>query len=338
MGDVTGRRWAFNGTLFLVGIFLICAGASNNIYTYGAMFSMVGFASGGNVPVASVVYLEFVPASGYYLLTMLSAWWAVGAVIDALVAWAFIGNFSCDLSLSDVCARADNMGWRYTLFTLGALVIFLASVRFFLFRFPESPYYLMAGGREAEAVEVIQYIAQKSKRPCTLTVEMLQEVNDRFGRDSQLTPIRPPFKELFLAQFKTLSLKKLKPLFGKPKLALQTGLIVWIWAAIGIAYPLYSSFLPVYLAAKFQSISFDYSTSATYRQYCYIAACTVPGPILAAFAIETRMGRRYTMAVGTLASGMFLYLSTLASTNIAVVAWNCTATLVINFMFAIQVR
>lgn len=84
MGDIIGRRWAFNGTLFLVGIFLIAAGGSNNIYTYGGLFSMVGFASGGNVPVASVVYLEFVPASGYYLLTMLSAWWAVGAVIDAV--------------------------------------------------------------------------------------------------------------------------------------------------------------------------------------------------------------------------------------------------------------
>lgn len=229
------------------------------------------------------------------------------------------------------------MGWRYTLFTLGALVIFLASIRFFFFRFPESPYYLMAGGREAEAVEVIQYIAKKSKRECNLTVEMFQEINDRYGYDTEMTAVRPAFKELFLRQFKALSPKKLKPLFGKPKLALQTGIIVWIWAAVGIAYPLYSSFLPVYLAAKFKSISYDYSTSATYRQYCYIAACTVPGPILAGFAVESRLGRRYTMAIGTLASGMFLYLSTLASTNNAVVAWNCTATLVINFMFAIQV-
>jgi MFS family permease len=84
MADIIGRRLAFNCTLFMVGIFLIAAGGSNNIYTYGAMIALVGFGSGGNVPVAATVYLEFVPSSGFYLLTILSAWWAVGAVIDAV--------------------------------------------------------------------------------------------------------------------------------------------------------------------------------------------------------------------------------------------------------------
>lgn len=84
MADIIGRRWAFNSTLFLVGAGLLCAGASNNIYTYGGLFGVVGFASGGNVPVASTVFLEFVPKAGYYLLTILSAWWAVGAIVDAV--------------------------------------------------------------------------------------------------------------------------------------------------------------------------------------------------------------------------------------------------------------
>jgi MFS family permease len=84
MADIIGRRLAFNCTLFMVGIFLIAAGGSNNIYTYGAMIALVSFSSRGNVPVAATLYLEFVPSSGFYLLTILSAWWAVGAVIDAV--------------------------------------------------------------------------------------------------------------------------------------------------------------------------------------------------------------------------------------------------------------
>lgn len=52
----------------------------------------------------------------------------------------------------------------------------------------------------------------------------------------------------------------------------------------------------------------------------YIAACTVPGPILARWAVETRFGRRYNMAIGTALSGDFLYVSALVSTNQAVVA------------------
>ena len=43
------------------------------------------------------------------------------------------------------------------------------------------------------------------------------------------------------------------------------------------------------------------------------------------------------MALGTIVSGVLLYLSTIAATNGAVVGFNCAATAVINFMFAIQV-
>lgn len=102
MADIIGRRWAFNATLFLVGIFMICAGASNNIYTYGGMFGVIGFASGGNVPVSSVVYLEFVPASGHYLLTILSAWWAVGAVVDAVSPQSMAPIIDLDLLINHI--------------------------------------------------------------------------------------------------------------------------------------------------------------------------------------------------------------------------------------------
>jgi hypothetical protein len=83
MADIIGRRLALNCTLFILGVFQIAARGSNNIYTYGAMMALVVFGSGGNVPVAAIVYLEFVRSSGFYLLKILSAWWAAGAVIDA---------------------------------------------------------------------------------------------------------------------------------------------------------------------------------------------------------------------------------------------------------------
>jgi MFS family permease len=48
------------------------------------MFGMTGFASGGNVPVTATMFLELVPTTGYFLLTILSAWWSVGAVLSAV--------------------------------------------------------------------------------------------------------------------------------------------------------------------------------------------------------------------------------------------------------------
>lgn len=237
-----------------------------------------------------------------------------------------------------VCLKEDNAGWRYTLYTLGATVLVLAAARFFIFNFPESPYYLLSQGRDAEAVAVVQDIAKRSKRPCHLTIERMAEVDHRHGRDESTSVVQRSFKQVFMLQFKALHWRNLRPLFGTPKLALQTGIIVWIWAAIGVAYPLYSYFLPVYLQAQFTAIDPSYTLASTYQQYCYIAACTVPGPILAGFLVETRLGRRYTMAIGAIVSGIFLCVSVVAArTNEALVAWNCIATLAMNFMFAIQV-
>lgn len=229
-----------------------------------------------------------------------------------------MSKYSCDLTITDVCLKADNMGWRYTLFTVGAIVLLFASLRAFVFPLPESPYFLLARGKDQEALAVLQYIAKQSGKPCNITLEHLTSINEKYGKSESPNP-SGTLKQIFLAQFKELSFARLKPLFGKPKLALQTSLVVWIWAAVGVAYPLYSAFLPLYLAAKFEAISYDYSTAATYKSYCYIAACTIPGPILAGWAVETRLGRRYSMAIGTVLSGVFLFVSTLASTNQAVV-------------------
>jgi hypothetical protein len=228
------------------------------------------------------------------------------------------------------------MGWRYTLYTLGSIVILLGIIRVFVFHMPESPYYLLARGRDADAIGVVEYIAKKSNKPCTVTLEMLQQVNRDYGHDPENQPLHSK-TELFLRPFRQLSFKNLRPLFGSPKMALQTSLITWLWAALGLAYPLYSVFLPLYLSAKNATLDSQDSIQATYSEYCYIAACTVPGPVIAGYVIETRLGRRYALAISALVSGVFLYVSTLAETNQAVTGLNCTVTIVINFVFAIEV-
>ncbi|KAF8860254.1 hypothetical protein BDZ45DRAFT_688671 [Acephala macrosclerotiorum] len=54
-----------SGVDFVVGVEVASAG-------YGALFAMVGFASGDNVPIAATIYLEFMPSAEYNLLTILS--------------------------------------------------------------------------------------------------------------------------------------------------------------------------------------------------------------------------------------------------------------------------
>ena len=43
------------------------------------------------------------------------------------------------------------MGWRYLLFALGGMTLFLWAVRFFVFPLEESPRFLVGRGRDEEA-------------------------------------------------------------------------------------------------------------------------------------------------------------------------------------------
>lgn len=74
---------------------------------------------GGNLPVDSAIFLEFLPGTHQYLLTVLSIWWAFGQLLGSLVAWPIISNYSCQTTAT-TCARKDNMvGWIHIFFYAG---------------------------------------------------------------------------------------------------------------------------------------------------------------------------------------------------------------------------
>lgn len=66
------------------------------------------------------------------------------------------------------------MGWRYLLFTIGSITLFVFFLRFFVFTFRETPKYLIYRGQDAKAVEVLQHMAEVNKRECRLTVKVLE--------------------------------------------------------------------------------------------------------------------------------------------------------------------
>jgi hypothetical protein len=55
--DVWGRRWSFNITLFLTGVFGLASGGSGDFITLASLFAVCGFGVGGNLPVDSAVFL-----------------------------------------------------------------------------------------------------------------------------------------------------------------------------------------------------------------------------------------------------------------------------------------
>ncbi|KAK2467275.1 hypothetical protein APHAL10511_000824 [Amanita phalloides] len=335
LADLIGRRLSFNITLFLAGIFGIAAGGAPNFVAYASLVACLGFGTGGNLPVDGAVYLENIPQSHQWTLTLLSAWWAVGQVVASLVSWAFIANYSCASSLpAGQCPRAQNMGWRYSFFTLGALTFVMFILRFVLFDLQESAKYLIAKGRDKEAYEVLQHIAKYNRKTIRLTLEDFRAIGHS---DVQ----RPTYWQLIKGSFAHLSMSQVSPLFKGRKLAINTSLIILIWGCLGLAYPLFNGFLTLYLETRVPAG--DSSVHTTYRNYTIISVLGVPGSLIACAIVDyTRRtgkfsvgGRKFAMATATALSGIFLFLFTTSKTNAAVLGYSCVTALTENAMYGV---
>ena len=115
--------------------------------------------------------------------------------------------------------------------------------RFFLFHLYESPKYLLSRNRPTDAVSVIHSIARYNKSETWLTEEILEELSggpDHAG--SKLSVL-----EINKRNLSKFSLDKVEALFINKRLGWTTILLWFMWAAIGMGFPLFNAFLPQYL-------------------------------------------------------------------------------------------
>lgn len=181
------------------------------------------------------------------------------------------------------------MGWRYVWFTLGALVFVMSVLRVTVVRLKETPKYLLGQGKDREVVAVLEWLATKYNRPCSLTYEKLAACGDVGTTTSKKG--KWSFGELMV---------HLRGLFLTKKMGLNTSLIWFSWLLIGLAYPLYNVFLPEYLKSRGAQTG-DSSAYITWRDYAIVNMCGIFGPVIAGFMCEIRLlGRRGTMVVGAL--------------------------------------
>lgn len=236
--DIFGRRWAFNMTLGLTAVWGLVAASAPNFAAIGVFAALWSFGVGGNLPVDSAIFLEFLPGSHQYLLTVLSVDWALAQVVATLVAWPLLGNLTCEQGDDDaVCARADNMGWRYFVIAMGGMTLLMFVVRIFAFTLYESPKYLMGKGRDEEAVRVVHEVARRNGRLSELSVEDLRacEPPGYVRRTNAGDAVR--------RKLEALSLEHVRALFATKKLAYSTSALMATWAFIGLGY-VHSTSLP----------------------------------------------------------------------------------------------
>ena len=235
-GDLFGRRWAFNLTIGITSVFGLIAAGSPNFAAIGCFAALWSVGVGGNLPVDSAIFLEFLPGSHQYLLTVLSIFWAFAQLLATLVAWPLLGYHTCQ-ETATTCTRSANFGWRWFMITMGLLAMIMFCCRFFLFKLYESPKYLMGRGRDEEAVRVVHEVARINGKTTNLTLADL-EVFDQAGQ--QGVDASAALKR----KLEKVNFTHIRALFASAKLAWSTSLIILIWGFIGLGFPLYNAFLP----------------------------------------------------------------------------------------------
>ena len=96
----------------------------------------------------------------------------IGQLVAGFFAWTFIPKHCC--SDADTCNYSNNKGWRYVWYTSGTLVFVLSIIRILALRLRETPKFLLGKGRDEEVIDILNAIATKYDRSCSLTLEALQ--------------------------------------------------------------------------------------------------------------------------------------------------------------------
>ncbi|CAN8106567.1 unnamed protein product [Discula destructiva] len=354
MSDLIGRRWAFNLTCLFSSIFGLCLGASNNYNTFLVLTAFVGFGVGGNIPIDTTITLEFLPQNRRFLLAVLSVFQPIGVVLCSAIAFGFIPTMSCSPNFSeenplpscnkaglapgtDCCGRANNMGWRYLLFTLGGITLFVFFVRFFVFKFRESPKFLIYKGQDERAIAVVQHIAKTNGKECGLTLAAFEaltsEESDSLDTDSApgsasagQRATRTVFKRSLsgnLLNNGTNTFKRMKPKLSKKKLHAETERYLMLFSSFSMArltilvwltyimdfwgFTVAGFYLPRILALK--NGSAKQSLSFTYASYIYTYAPGILGVLAGATMYRIpSIGRKWTMTISSALMGISIIL------------------------------
>lgn len=125
------------------------------------------------------------------------------------------------------------MGWRYEVIILGCMTLAIFFLRVIVFKFYETPKFLLSVGKEAEAIEVLHKIAKFNKAPApTLTLEHLAAVDEGASQASAVTEVG----KLTKAQRAKKALKAMKRGVTNLKALFSNKLHTFIFVLLAIAY------------------------------------------------------------------------------------------------------
>ena len=197
VSDSIGRRKTFAICMAITSSFGILSGLSPNAFVLGLTRTLCGFGVGG-FHVGMTLYTEFLPMrSRAFQLTLIQSFWAIGAIVECLLAWALRGQ-----------------SWR-ALIWASSFPSFISLFSYFFL--PESPRFLMVHHRTAEAKEIFRCAASRNGLPNLLPANF---------------SVKLPSSQKSDGSFRT----QLAKLFKKGTMRRLTICLSLIWFASSFAY------------------------------------------------------------------------------------------------------
>jgi Major Facilitator Superfamily len=263
---------------------------------------------------------------------MLSIFQPIGVLVCSGIAYGFIPRFSCALSPNAPevsvmnaadCPRSENMGWRYMLFTLGGITLFVFFARFLVFTFRESPQYLLARGLDEKAIDVVKQIARVNKaKPPLFGLHHFDEIDRRLGLQPGLkrkVAAKESARESCMAMIRNFANARF--LFSTPTMARVTIILWLVFIADFWSFSMAGFFLPQILIDKGGAANIP--LSETYKNFVAIYAPGIAGCLLAACMVEVpRLGRQWAMVFSSALMAISLFLYTVVDTQAASVGFN----------------
>jgi putative MFS transporter len=256
LADRYGRRTLFQASLLTYSLGTGLLALTTGLPTFLAVRFFVGLGLGGELPVVAALITETVPVKERgRLLALLSSFFSYGWLLAALLGFFII----------------PSLGWQAA-FLAGALPAFYV---FVLRRtIPESPRYLIAKGRQSEAVSVMRRMGVKEK---------ILAAHDRTAADSDdsHSGVKLLFAPLYLRR------------------------TLWVWTLwFSLFFTFYGIFiwLPSLLLARGLGL-------VRSLEYILLMTCAqVPGYFAAGYLADW-LGRRWTFVglilLSALSAGMF---------------------------------
>jgi MFS family permease len=113
----------------------------------------------------------------------------------------------------------------------------------------------------------------------------------------------------------------------------QTTVLVWlIWIFVSFGYTMFNGFLTKFLEF---SGGQKLSESDLYLRYMIVSLFGIPGSIAGWYAVDSRLGRKGTMAVSTFGTALALYLSTLFTSSTGQIISDSVASFLQNIMWGV---